>query len=94
MSSYPLLNVQNGRTWDISANNVTLVGLNGNVTAGQVLTSIGTTFAPTWTNAAGGNLIINNQTASYVLLASDNNKRVIMDVSTANTVTVNNSTFI
>jgi hypothetical protein len=48
MSSYPLLNVQNGRTWDISANNVTLVGLNGNGPAGYILVSAGTTVAPTW----------------------------------------------
>jgi len=42
MSSYPLLNVQTGINWDISANNVTLVSLNGNGTSGQYLKSNGT----------------------------------------------------
>jgi hypothetical protein len=48
MASYPLLNVQNGLKWDISANNVDLVGLNGNGTSGQYLKSNGTTVAPSW----------------------------------------------
>jgi hypothetical protein len=48
MSSYPLLNTQNGRKWDISANNVDLISLNGNGTSGQVLSSNGPTLAPSW----------------------------------------------
>jgi hypothetical protein len=48
MSSYSLLNTQNGRKWDISANNVDLISLNGNGTSGQVLSSNGPTLAPSW----------------------------------------------
>jgi hypothetical protein len=39
------------------------------------------------------NLPINDQTASYVLVVGDAGKRVIMNVASANTVTVNNSIF-
>lgn len=39
------------------------------------------------------NLPINDQTASYVLVVGDAGKRVIMNVASANTVTVNNSVF-
>jgi hypothetical protein len=39
------------------------------------------------------NLPINNQTASYTLLASDAGKRVIMNVGSANTVTVDDDIF-
>ena len=38
-------------------------------------------------------LPINDQTASYVLLVGDVGKRVVMNVASANTVTVNNSIF-
>lgn len=38
-------------------------------------------------------LPINDQTASYVLVAGDVGKRVVMDVAGANTVTVNTGTF-
>ena len=37
---------------------------------------------------APGNLVINDQTASYTLVATDNNKRVIMDSASATTITV------
>ena len=39
------------------------------------------------------NLPINDQTASYTLVVGDAGKRVIMNVASANTVTVNNSIF-
>jgi hypothetical protein len=39
------------------------------------------------------NLPINDQTASYVLLVGDAGKRVVMNVASSNTVTVNNSVF-
>lgn len=39
------------------------------------------------------NLPINDQTASYVLVVGDAGKRVVMNVASANTVTVNNSIF-
>lgn len=39
------------------------------------------------------NLPINDQTASYVLVVGDAGKRVVMNVASANTVTVNNSVF-
>jgi hypothetical protein len=39
------------------------------------------------------NLPLNDQTASYVLVVGDAGKRVIMNVASANTVTVNNSIF-
>jgi len=52
MSSYSLLNTQNGLKWDISANNVTLISLNGNGTSGQVLSSNGPTLAPSWSTAS------------------------------------------
>jgi hypothetical protein len=39
------------------------------------------------------NLPINDQTASYVLVVGDAGKRVIMNVASANTVTVNDSIF-
>ena len=38
-------------------------------------------------------LPINDQTASYVALVGDVGKRIIMNVATANTVTINNSVF-
>ena len=54
MSNYSLLTNKNGRTWDISANNVTLVSLNGSGTAsGQYLKSNGTN-APSWAPISGG----------------------------------------
>jgi hypothetical protein len=39
------------------------------------------------------NVPVNNQTASYVLLASDGGKRVVMNAAGATTITVNNSVF-
>ena len=39
------------------------------------------------------NLPINDQTASYVLVVGDAGKRVVMNVASANTVTVDNSVF-
>ena len=38
-------------------------------------------------------LPINDQTASYVALVGDVGKRIVMNVATANTVTINNSVF-
>jgi len=40
------------------------------------------------------NKVINDQTASYTLVATDNNKRVIMDSSSATNITINNSVFV
>ena len=40
------------------------------------------------------NKVINDQTASYTLVATDNNKRVIMDSSSATDITINNSVFV
>ena len=54
-------------------------------TQGQVLTAAQMNAITT--------LPINDQTASYTLLVGDVGKRVIMNVSTASTVTVNNSIF-
>ena len=63
-------------------------------TAGQVLTSNGAS-APTWTTpASSANKVINDQTASYTLVATDNNKRVIMDSATDTDITINNSVFV
>jgi hypothetical protein len=54
MSNYSLLTNKNGIKWDISANNVTLVSLNGSGTAsGQYLKSNGTN-APSWAPISGG----------------------------------------
>ena len=39
------------------------------------------------------NLPINDQTASYTLVVGDAGKRVVMNVATANTLTINNSVF-
>jgi hypothetical protein len=58
MSSYPLLNTQNGRTWDISANNVNLVSLNGNGTSGQILSSNGPTLAPSWITSPASTIAV------------------------------------
>ena len=54
-------------------------------TAGQTLTAAQLNAITT--------LPINDQTASYTLVVGDVGKRVIMNVATANTVTVNNSIF-
>lgn len=54
-------------------------------TAGQVLTAAQLNAITT--------LPINDQTASYVLVVGDVGKRVVMNVGSANTVTVNNSIF-
>jgi hypothetical protein len=54
-------------------------------TSGQVLTAAQMNAITT--------LPINNQTASYTLLASDAGKRVIMNVGSANTVTVDDDIF-
>ena len=54
-------------------------------TSGQVLTAAQMNAITT--------LPINDQTASYTLLVGDVGKRVIMNVASANTVTVNNSIF-
>ena len=54
MSNYSLLTSKNGIKWDVSANNVTLVSLNGSGTAsGQYLKSNGTN-APSWAPISGG----------------------------------------
>jgi hypothetical protein len=74
MSSYSLLNTQNGRKWDISANNVDLISLNGNGTSGQVLSSNGPTVAPSWVTAsAGGSSVLVSQktTTSYTSLTTN-----------------------
>ncbi len=39
------------------------------------------------------NYPINSQSANYTLLASDNNKRIVMDSAGSTTITVNNSVF-
>ena len=44
-------------------------------------------------NYADRNLALNTQTASYALVASDRNKRVIMDSSSSTTITVNSGVF-
>ena len=54
-------------------------------TSGQVLTAAQMNAITT--------LPINDQTASYVLVVGDVGKRVIMNVASANTVTVNNNVF-
>lgn len=54
-------------------------------TAGQVLTAAQLNAITT--------LPINDQTASYILVVGDVGKRVVMNVGSANTVTVNNSIF-
>lgn len=58
-------------------------------TAGQVLTAAQLTTLQT--NAY--NQTVNNQTASYVLVASDVGKRVVMSNASATTITVNTSLF-
>jgi hypothetical protein len=52
----------------------------------------GTLWLPVSSQAT--NKVINDQTASYTLVATDNNKRVIMDSSSATTITINNSVFV
>jgi hypothetical protein len=54
MSNYSLLTNKNGIKWDISANNVDLISLNGNGTSGQVLSSNGPNVAPSWTTISAG----------------------------------------
>jgi hypothetical protein len=44
-------------------------------------------------NAASKNLTLDRKTASYTLVASDNNKLIEMNVGSANNVTINNSVF-
>jgi len=66
MSSYPLLNVQNVSIWDISANNVTLVSLNGSGDAsGQYLKSNGTSVAPSFSTITQSTALNNLYTPFY-----------------------------
>jgi len=66
MSSYPLLNVQNVSIWDISANNVTLVSLNGSGDAsGQYLKSNGTSVAPSFSTIRQSTALNNLYTPFY-----------------------------
>ncbi len=44
-------------------------------------------------NGASKDLTLDRKTASYTLVASDNNKLIEMNVGTANNVTINNSVF-
>jgi hypothetical protein len=64
MSSYPLLNTQNLLKWDISANNIDLVSLNGNGTTGQYLKSNGPALAPSW-NTLSQSVALNNLCIPY-----------------------------
>ena len=66
MASYPLLNVQTGIKWDISANNVTLVSLNGSRDAsGQFFKSNGTSVAPSFSTITQSIALNNLNTPFY-----------------------------
>ena len=66
MSSYSLLNLPPGIKWDISANNVNLVSLNGNGTAGQVLSSNGPTVAPSWTTFPASTIAVTDTSTNSI----------------------------
>jgi hypothetical protein len=62
--------------------NISATNLSGTNTGDQDLSSYATK-----------NLTLDRKTASYTLVAGDNNKLIEMNVATANTVTINNSVF-
>jgi hypothetical protein len=64
MSNYSLLTTKNGIKWDVSANNVTLVSLNGNGALGEVLLSNGPTVAPSWGPTSGSSTVTITDTSS------------------------------
>jgi hypothetical protein len=66
MSSYSLLNLPPGIKWDISANNVNLVSLNGNGTSGQILSSNGPTVAPSWSTSPASTIRITDTSTNSI----------------------------
>jgi hypothetical protein len=68
----------------------------GTIVAANIASDAVTTAKILNANVTGAKLAnadINDQTASYTLVVGDRNKRVIMNVGSASTVTVNNSIF-